>query len=183
MAKRMFVAIELPAGLAGELAALDPRIPGLRWLPAGQLHLTLAFLGDVEEEQETTLVAELDKLDAPVFSLSMKGLGSFRRRGRPPVLWAGVEGSLEELLLVYRKVKDAVARVGLEMDGKGFRPHVTLGRCKEAKSVALREFLEAHAAREFGEFEVGGFTLCRSVLLPEGAEHLPAFRKVFKAGA
>ena len=59
MAKRMFVAIELPAGLAGELAALDPRIPGLRWLPAGQLHLTLAFLGDVEEEQRPGLLGEL----------------------------------------------------------------------------------------------------------------------------
>ena len=175
----MFVAIALPPALAEKLAGLDPSIPGLRWLPAEQLHLTLAFLGEVAEEEERALVAQLGEIDGAAFPVMLKRLGSFGSRGRPSVVWVGLEEAPEDLFHLHRAVKVAVGRAGLKTDGKGFHPHVTLGRCKEVKMAALKGFLGENAGREFGSFGVEGFTLYQSILHPSGAEHLPAFHKEF----
>lgn len=182
MAKRMFVAIALPELLASELAGMDPRIPGLRWLPASQLHLTLSFLGEVTEEQEEKLVRELEKIEGRRFTLALRGLGSFGRRGRVSVVWAGLEREPPELSRLHREVNAAVLAAGLKGDGKGFHPHVTVGRCKELDEAVLEEFLEEQEGRELGSFEVAGFTLYQSILRREGAEHLVVLAKSFGIG-
>ena len=181
MAKRMFVAIGLPDPPAGGLAALDPGLPGLRWLPAAGLHLTLSFLGAVPEEQEEPLVEALRAIEGQPFPLVLKGLGSFGRRGRAGIVWAGVEPSTE-LSRLHRAVTSAVLAAGLEVEKRPFRPHVTLGRCKVPPVPGLQAFLESYAAADFGTFTAGGFTLYRSILRPGGAEHLPVFRRCFGGG-
>jgi 2'-5' RNA ligase len=182
MAKRMFVAIHVPQVVSEKLAGLDPHLPGLRWLPASQLHLTLSFLGEVTENREGALVRELGKIEGRRFVLALRGLGSFGRRGRASVVWAGLEEVPEELSRLYREVNAAVRTAGLEGDERGFHPHVTVGRCKDLPVSVLRELFEERAREEFGRFEVEDFTLYQSILRREGAEHVPVIRKDLGAG-
>jgi len=183
MAKRMFVAIDLPAAVAGGLAGLDPHLTGLRWLPAAQLHLTLCFLGEVPGEKEQVLVPALGEIAGRPFPLSLMGLGGFKRHGRMSVLWAGLHREPPELCRLQGEVNAAALAAGLEPKEKRFHPHVTVGRCKDLPALALQPFLRQHATTGFGSFEVTGFTLYHSILHPEGAEHRPVFRRDFDAAA
>lgn len=178
MGKRMFVATDLSRGLAAGLAALDPRIDGLHWIPAERLHLTLCFLGNVEDDDEHALKASLEGLAGETFSAAVKGLGCFRSRGGL-VVWAGLEDPEEQLRALSGRVVAAVREAGIAPEGKAFRPHITVGRSRHAPSPALRDFLRRNADRDFGRFEVTGVTLYSSVLRPEGPEYRQEFRRSF----
>jgi 2'-5' RNA ligase len=169
MPKRLFIALELPATVTAALGRLDPRLPGLRWLPARPLHLTLAFLGQVENDAVAPLIGALAAVSAPPFPLGLKGLGRFGRRGHPVVVWAGVEKPPPELFTLHDRILEAVRATGLEPDEKPLRPHVTVGRGKNVPFRPLRALLAAHAGTRFGRFDVTGFTLFSSALTPEGA--------------
>jgi RNA 2',3'-cyclic 3'-phosphodiesterase len=171
MAKRMFVAVDLPEALSAKLAGMDPRVPGLRWLPAAQLHLTLCFLGLVPEENEGCLIRELGRIDVMDYQIVLKGMGSFGRRGAPSVLWAGVIEESGELQRLRKRVRAAAIAAGLVEEGKRFRPHVTVGRCKNVDSGWVDRFLADCHNLEIGAFTTSGFMLYESVLRPEGAEH------------
>jgi 2'-5' RNA ligase len=179
MARRMFIAIDLPPPLAGNLSNLDPHLPNLRWLPASALHLTLCFLGNVPDETAEPLIQALDKIDSLRFPLVLQNLGSFGSRSRPSVVWAGLETCPSELSTLHHQIQAATRAAGLQPDAKRFHPHITLGRCKDLPGSALQPFLRNHAEKEFGRFEVTGFTLYHSILHPGGAEHFPVFEKAF----
>ena len=86
-AKRLFVSLDLPESIAADLVRLDPKRPGVRWLKAEQIHLTLAFLGNVESREEESLRAQLSAIRFHSFFLPLQGLGSFPGKGSPKVLW------------------------------------------------------------------------------------------------
>lgn len=166
--KRLFVGIELPEKCRDELAALDPHLSGLRWLPARQLHLTLSFLGELDLPRETLLREALMGVKVLPFFLPLAGVGSFNSRGRPSIVWAGVGKGHPHLFLLHRRVQDAVIHAGLEPDLKPFHPHVTIGRARDISKQALQPFLRKYAETEFDLFNVTGFTLFSSILSPEG---------------
>ena len=173
----MFIAIDLPPSLAGDLSNLNPHLPNLRWLPASALHLTLSFLGNVPDETGERLVQALAQITSPIFPLVLKGLGSFESHRRPSVVWAGLETCPPELSNLQRHVQTAAQAAGLQPEAKRFHPHITLGRCRNLPTSTLQSFLRNHAEEEFGSFEVTVFTLYHSILHPGGAEHLPIFKK------
>ena len=170
MSKRLFIALELPDVCLEEMAALDPHIKGLRWLPAAQMHLTMSFLGDVDETREERVRAELAAVRVPPFILPIRGLGAFGGAW-PTVVWAGVGKGHPHLFALHHHLQDAVLRAGLEADLRPFHPHITLGRAKAVRRETLKPFLRRHAATEFDVWQVAGFVLCSSVLAPEGAVH------------
>lgn len=182
MAKRMFVALDLPEPITVALAGLAPPLAGLRWLPVSQLHLTLVFLAAVPPEQEGRLIEALAEIREPPFSLTLKDLGRFDRNRQPAVIWVGVECGSPVLLGLRRRVLDAALAAGLTPDHKPFHPHVTVGRCREVGKAALRRLLGRHAGSDFGTFEVSGFTLYASVLHPHGPEHQAVFRRALDGG-
>ncbi len=169
--KRLFIALDLPASCKSELLALDPHLSGLRWLPAEQIHLTLSFLGDVDERAEERLCESLAAVRVPRVFLPLRGVGVFNARGRPSVVWVGVGKGHPHLFLLHRRIQDAVLHAGLEADLKPFHPHVTVGRTRGISQQALRPFLRKYADTEFDLFEVTGFELYSSVLSPQGAAH------------
>lgn len=171
MAKRMFVAVDLPAGVRETLAGMDPHVTGLRWLPAAQLHLTLCFLAAVPEENESRLIEGLSQVEAERFSPNLKGLGVFGRRGAPSVVWAGVVDEGPELRRLQKRVRQAAIAAGLDVERKRFHPHVTVGRCKGVAAGEPDAFLLELKEHDPGTFEADGFSLYESVLRPEGAEH------------
>lgn len=176
MAKRMFVAIELPEELRQKLAGTASRLAGLRAVPARQLHLTLCFLGDVPEENGRAFRESLAAISVPSFPLDVAGIGTFGGSSKPLVLWAGVADPEAVLPALVSSVRDAARRARIEVDAKPFTPHLTLGRRRGGSPAKLRIFLREYREETFGRFTAGGLTLFESVLTPDGPLHTPVLR-------
>ena len=177
--KRLFVGLELPPTCKTALFELDPHLPGLRWLPKEQLHLTLSFLGEVEASAEDRLRLALGEVRVPSFFLPLRSLGVFNSHSRPSVVWVGVGKGHPHLFALHQRIQDAVLSVGLEADLKPFHPHITVGRAKDISSQTLQPFVRRHAETEFDLMKVTGFELYSSVLAPAGATHRLEMRQEF----
>ena len=178
-AMRMFVAIPVPDALSASFESIRPDLSGLRWGGPGSQHLTLAFLGEVEEPQRTALVGELELVEHPAFELRVSGVGCFGgRSGRPRVLWAGVEDRDGSLAALRGKVVEALRRAGIERDFGRFLPHVTLARGRRLERAACRSWLERNRRRGLGRLPVREFRLFSSHRNPRGVEHRTVLRQV-----
>ena len=167
---RLFIAIDLPAAQAEALAALRDEALPARWTRPTQFHLTLRFVGEVDEGVAARLEAALAEVAAAPVALRVEGLGAFPSVRRPRVLFAAL-AEAPGLVLLQAEVEAAVQRLGLPADPKPFRPHVTLARIKGARPRAVREFLKTHADLALPPFEAGAFVLYESHLGPSGAAH------------
>jgi 2'-5' RNA ligase len=175
MAKRLFIALELPETCRRILAALDPRVNGLRWLPEEQLHATLSFLDRVGSDQEERLREALAEVRVPAFFLPIQGIGTFGG-ARPTVVWAGLGKGHPHLFALHKRIQDAVLRAGLEADLRPFHPHITLGRVNGVSGATLLPFLRRNADVELGLWKVTGFAMFSSVLTSEGPIHTVEMR-------
>lgn len=166
---RLFIAIELPNGLKNELKSIQEPAEGIRWQAAEQLHITLKFLGDTTADRVKDLKQRLSNIQSPSFSISVKGLGKFPKKGNPKVIWAGVSKP-KKLLHLQEKVEKACLKLGFEKGRRRFIPHITLGRVnKEGEVEAYRVLRETFTYPE--KIIVNHFTLFESHLSPEGARH------------
>lgn len=176
---RLFLALNLPPDVraalhaaAEPLRAAAPR--GVGWVRPDGLHLTLKFLGDVERAGAEALVAALAPAVARHLAptLEVRGVGAFPNPARPRVVWAGVEAA-PRLELLQHEVEAICATLGYEVEGRAFRPHITLGRVRDD---APREVLAALAAAVpatsvSARVAVDTVDLMESTLLPGGARH------------
>ncbi|MFW6027713.1 MAG: RNA 2',3'-cyclic phosphodiesterase [bacterium] len=153
---RLFAAIEIPDDILARLAALQNGVPGARWVPEENIHLTLAFFGELQPPEADDLDGLLSGIAVRPFNLHLESVGLF---GSPPrTLWAGVSRS-EPLVRLADKVVTAADRAGIEIDRRKFAPHVTLARLKDAPQKAVRRFLASH-----GDFRTEPFTVTRFAL-------------------
>src|SRR5919204_2391741 len=90
MTKRLFIAIDLPEPTCQLLTLLDPKIRGVRWIDLAQIHLTLAFFGDVAGEIDLALRERLSAIEFGAFFLPIAGVGMFSAKGAPKIIWIGV---------------------------------------------------------------------------------------------
>jgi 2'-5' RNA ligase len=135
---RLFVAIALPSEAASELdevvAPLRPARPELRWTGRDAWHLTLAFLGEVEQAIVARLAVRLERAARrhPCLLLSVSGAGAFPGASRARVLWTGIEGDRRELTALAASVGAGARRAGAPpaAGGRGYEPHLTLARCR-----------------------------------------------------
>jgi len=164
------------------LAALDPHIQGLRWLPADQFHLTLSFLGQIEAEQEETLRTALATVRVPPFFLPIQGIGTFGGE-RPAIVWAGTGKGHPHLFALHKHIQDALLRAGLEPDLKAFHPHITLARAKNVPRQALRPFLHRYENAELDLLPVTAFALFSSKAWHEASPSLRRRREVAGLGS
>jgi len=167
--KRLFVSLELPSSIAQSLADLNPHLHGVRWLSAKQFHLTLAFLGNVSEETEEKLRAELLEIRFTRFFLPLNGIGTFPAKGCPRVLWLGVGQGHPHLFQLHKRVTDAALAAAIEPDLRPWHPHFTLARCQNVASNTISPFLRAHAAFDAGLVPIDSFQLKSSRLTPAGS--------------
>lgn len=184
---RLFVAVELDQEVVERLARLvrelREALPDIRWARRESLHLTLRFLGEVDESRVDELSAVLEEAAGSVggaIRLEVEGLGTFGDRKRPRVVWAGVRERTGALEALVEAVERAVVSRGFERESKPFRPHLTLARLKRS-SPGLGRALAARAGTDLGVSTISEITLMRSRLRPEGAEY-KALRK-FSLGA
>jgi 2'-5' RNA ligase len=168
---RLFVALDLPETVRHRLGALtSARLPGARWVPPENMHLTLRFVGEVDHGQADDIDAALAGISARGFSLTFEGVGVFESGRRVHALWVGVERNpaLEHL---RAKVESAVVRAGCEPERRKFSPHVTLARLDQPDAAKLGGFLHDNGLFRLGPVPVEHFTLFSSRLGRDGAHY------------
>ncbi len=180
---RAFIAIDLEPRIKDSLGALvrDLRATraDIRWVSDGGMHLTLKFLGPIDESQALRIKEILKDVAGRhhAFPLRLEGTGAFPGETSPRVLWVGFAAE-PELLALQDDLDTALEAEGFEREKRGFTPHLTLGRVKGPERVA-KAMSELAKRREesFGSMTVRKVALFESLLRPEGAE----YRIVFEA--
>ena len=169
--KRLFVAIELPESTKRLLVDLDPQIHGVRWLDAGQMHLTLGFFGVVPEDVDLKLREKLTAIVFGAFFLPIVGVGTFPPKGPPKIIWIGVGRGHPHLFQLHKRVQEAALGAVLEPDLRTFHPHITLARCQRISLELIRKFLKANVDLDAGMIRVDSFHLYSSKLTLAGPIH------------
>lgn len=164
---RLFVGIEFPPELKLRLSLLETGIPGARWVDPGNLHLTLRFIGEVDEGMASDIDEALARVRARRFTLELAGTGVFGSN-RPHALWVGVERD-PDLVALRDKVEQSLIRMGLEPEGRKFTPHVTLARLRDPEIAGLRGFLAANAQFRAEPMPVERFSLIASYPTKSGS--------------
>jgi 2'-5' RNA ligase len=175
---RLFLAVELEPELRRVLheATLPLRalVPGAAWVAEDRLHLTLKFLGEQPDTLVPQLTAAMNEIAERHWPVPMllRGVGAFPNLRRPRVVWVGIEPA-PKLELLQHDVEERCAAIGLEVEGKPFRPHLTIGRLRGTeKRESLREL--ARTAREIrfrSDTDVLAIALMHSKLTPSGPRY------------
>jgi len=167
---RLFIAVETPPVLAADLLRLVPAQRGVRPTPFGQLHLTLRFLGDQDEDAAARIDAALHMATVSPMPLQVQGVGRFRGR-QGAILWAGMAESAP-LHALFEAISAALETVGIAPERRRFWPHLTLARCRpEVPERVLRDWLAAHKDLSLPPWDAGRFVLFESFLERQGARH------------
>ena len=165
---RLFVGLDLPEELRERLAGLAGGVPGARWVPAENFHITLRFIGEVAAHQAEEIDHALAALHARRFALVLAGVGTFTRAGRETTLWVGVARN-PALDRLQSKIETACQRIGLPPERRRFAPHVTLARLDNAAPGRLAAFVQAHNLLRAEPVAVEHFTLFSSRLGKEAS--------------
>lgn len=171
MPKRLFVAIDLPDSTRELLAALDPHIPGVRWIQPDQMHLTLGFFGDVRDDVELRLREKLAAVEFGAFFLPINSIGVFSSKDAPKIIWIGVGKAHPHLFQIHKRVQEAALAVGIEPELRPWHPHITIARCRDVSAQTLRKFLQSNGEFDAGMIHVDAFYLYSSNLTPTGPIH------------
>jgi len=171
MAKRLFVAIDLPESTRQLLAGLDPRVRGVRWTDPAQMHLTLSFFGEVPDETDLALREKLSAIEFGAFFLPIVSVGVFSAKGAPKIIWIGVGKAHPHLFQIHKRVQEAALASGLEPELRPWHPHITLARCRGVSTQSLRKFLQSNAEFDAGMIRVEAVHLYSSKLTPAGPIH------------
>lgn len=181
---RLFVAANINAEIRGKLAAEQERLErlaeGVKWVPPGQIHLTLVFLGDVFAGQVDAITAAMNSAAGMCYSFDVQiaGLGFFGSRHQPRVIWAGVGAGAEESVVLQAELAAGFRALNLVLDNRPFNPHLTLGRVKQPlKARGLADVLDRTPMSVYGTVRVDQVLLMSSELHPQG----PVYKVVRQA--
>ncbi|MGE0665999.1 MAG: RNA 2',3'-cyclic phosphodiesterase [Sphingomonadales bacterium] len=168
---RLFVALQLPPDIRARLTGLMGGVNGARWQTDQQLHLTLRFIGEVDEARAEDIDSALGAVTFAPFQVSLQGAGLFGDMRKPRMLWAGV-GPEAPLAHLAQKIDTAMVRIGLPADPRKFTPHITLARFR-GPAGRVERFLAANDQLFSPPWTVERFTLFRSHLAHSGAIYEP----------
>lgn len=138
LSERLFAAVPIPPEVAAAVHAWQEAaaVPGRAVLPEN-LHITLRFVGDVDEVERDRWLAALDDADWPApFRLRLGGLGGFPSLRKATVAWLAVEGDVGELAECARVADEAADEAGLGLEERPFRPHLTVSRIRPPRSLS-----------------------------------------------
>ncbi len=177
---RTFLAIELPSSILKRLKEVQQELKtcqaDVRWVDPNSIHLTLKFLGNIEEKQMESIVKAVEKSvqRTPFFSLKVQGVGGFPDVRNPRVLWIGLEERGALLSTLQNQLEKELEKIGFKSENRPFHPHLTLGRVKSTRGKAcLVEKMGKYKEECFGEFEVERVILFKSELRPAGPIYTP----------
>jgi 2'-5' RNA ligase len=186
---RLFVGVELDdavraacadaaARLRGRLTELGAEVTA-RWIDPENLHITVWFIGEVNDERAHAITSALQPgFATPAFDLVVRGSGAFPPSGRPRVFWIGVTDGHASMGQLFQDLKARLVPMGFEAEKRPYSPHVTIARVKEAGRGAARQVRDALAGvpADCGSCRVRAVTLFRSRLSPHGSKYEPLLR-------
>ena len=176
---RLFVAVEIGERLSQRVAEVSrelqrraaeaaPRAK-VTWVPPGRMHLTVRFIGEVDDERAAMVgkAFEVPLAVAP-FTLALCGVGTFPRSGTPRVIWVGVTDGHDGLLASETEVTSRLTPLGIPEEDRAYSPHLTLARVREPAGLKTAHLVEGLTDRQFGTARIGAITLFQSKLSPKG---------------
>jgi RNA 2',3'-cyclic 3'-phosphodiesterase len=181
---RLFVAVEIGDRLSQRVAETScelqrrsaeaaPRAK-VTWVPPDRMHLTVRFIGEVDDEK-AVLVGKA--LAAPLavapFTLALCGVGTFPRSGTPRVIWVGVTRGRDGVLAIEAEVTARLTPLGIPEENRAYSPHLTLARVREPAGLKTAHLLDGLTDRRIGTVRIGAITLFQSKLSPKGPTYTP----------
>ena len=178
---RLFLAMEISDAVRKRLgefiSQLDHAARGAKWISPQNIHLTLKFLGHVEEDKAEKISSALKEVAArhTVFDLDLVGTGGFPNASRPRVIWVGGHDQSGTLYRLQADVEATMIALGFPPEDRAFVAHLTLGRIKNpTPNQKLAAALELAASKSFGLTHVEEIHLIESQLRPQG----PLYTKI-----
>jgi len=179
---RAFIAIAVPESVLKSCQDIVVQLRGLnlqgRFAKTPSIHLTLQFLGNIEEDQIVGIAQVLEQAGKEIapFELVVGRLGVFPQLANPRVVWIGAE-PVDGLMRLQSKIQRGLEPLGLPREKRDFHPHLTLFRLKSRKNLGpLTEFLQAEGPhQQAGVIQAEQIHLYQSILKPQGAEYLKLF--------
>jgi 2'-5' RNA ligase len=174
---RSFIAVEISPNVRARAAKLIQELKTgdakVSWVQPQNLHLTLVFLGDIQMIEVPQICEAMSRAVAelPPFDLEVRGAGAFPDANRPRTIWLGVGRGTEEMVALHAAVEDALVDVGYRPEGRRYRPHLTLGRVRQAprNSAPLVRLLQERRDYLADVMSVADITLFSSELTKEGS--------------
>ena len=167
---RLFAALPVPVDVAEGLVRRQQGLPGARWSPPGQLHITLRFFGEVDEATAADLDAAMAAITMESVEVELAGVGAFGEAHRSRSVWAGVADS-QPLARLAGKCETATRRTGLKAEARVFRPHVTLAYLKQAPEPRVAAWMQKHNLLRSPPWRVRAFGLYSSWRSADGARY------------
>lgn len=175
---RTFIAIELPKEIQSFLSSLQQELKNtgadVRWVEPKNIHLTLKFLGEVDEENLSKINSILEDAtkDKTSFNIRLAYVGAFPKISFPRVLWAGIDKGEREAKMIATLLEEKLEKIGFPKENRPFSSHITIGRVKSTlnrdKLVQGLKNLENYFSAKNAQFSVSKITLFKSTLTPKG---------------
>lgn len=175
---RTFIAIELPQEIRNSLASLQEQLRSsgadVKWVAPVNIHLTLKFLGEIDEKKLDEVSKIIDDIakNKTTFAIRITSLGAFPKINYPRVIWVGIDKGDMETKEIANDLEEAIAKIGIPKEDRPFSSHITIGRLRSPQN---RERLVKELNKlvdDFGkqnlEFSVTKITFFKSTLTPKG---------------
>ncbi|MDO8683588.1 MAG: RNA 2',3'-cyclic phosphodiesterase [Armatimonadota bacterium] len=173
---RTFIAVLLTAELRSKIGQIQDRFrkaaPEVKWVAEDNFHVTMKFLGNIDEARLESIYAALERAvaDGPEpFSVNISDAGAFPNVRRPQTIWVGLREGTENLAALAGNIESELDKIGFPKEGRKFSSHITIGRVKYLNNInALAEALQSAEVGEIGVFDVRSITVMKSDLRREG---------------
>lgn len=180
---RTFLAIDVGDAIRKRLVSLQETMgqaaPGVKWVEPQNLHLTLHFLGEINERDVLPVCRGVGETCAalPFFSMEVKGVGCFPTPRRPRTVWVGLGEGVDEVKALHAALEEKLLALGCyRREERAYTPHITLGRVKQDEAADLSDLLRKHAAWQAGAIPVREVLVLSSELTPQGPIYTPLGR-------
>lgn len=157
---RLFTGIEIPSAVAESLSIMRGGLPGARWIDPQNYHITLRFIGDIDDALARDIAGLLSRVQRDPFELHLDGLSSFGGR-KPRAVVAPVK-PVPRLMELQAEQERLLQRMGLDPEGRKYMPHVSLARLRDSSSRQVAEYLAARGHYRSMPFRVSRFVLFSS---------------------
>ncbi len=178
---RTFIAIEIPQEIKDTLGRLQAKLKiagaDVKWVKTKNIHLTLKFLGEIDEQTQDRISLSLERLcrNRQPFSITLSSCGAFPNNHSPRVIWVGIKQGDNEVKEIAQKIEELSSIIGIPKETREFSSHITIGRTRSGKNRReLAELLDKLAQKPLeGQFPAQKITLFKSTLTPHGPIYEP----------